>query len=112
MIRKILISLCFALMSSLAVVAQEYKDLEGRWNLNIEFMGKEMPSWLEIRHSGHKTLVGRFVFAFGSARPIAEVKYSGTTFSFEIPPQWEPGNRNMDFIIPMIGVKIGMVLLS
>ncbi len=77
--------------------AQDTKPLEGRWNLEIDFEGKKVPSWLEIRHSGHKTLVGRFVFAFGSARPVAEVKYQGTKFSFAIPPQWEPGSRDMEF---------------
>ncbi len=86
--------------------AQEYKALEGRWNLTMEFQGKEVPSWLEIRHSGHKTLVGRFVFAFGSARPVSEVKYSGNKFSFDIPPQWEPGNRNMEFQ----GERVGDIL--
>jgi hypothetical protein len=77
--------------------AQETNPLEGRWNLTVDFQGKELPSWLEIRHSGHKTLVGRFVYAFGSARPVSEVKYQGTKFSFAIPPQWEPGNSDMKF---------------
>ncbi len=86
--------------------AQQYKSLEGRWNLTIDFNEKEMPSWLEIRHSGHKTLVGRFVFAFGSARPVSEVKYTGTKFSFDIPPQWEPGNRNMEFEGERIGEEL------
>lgn len=79
------------------MTAQDYKALEGRWNLTMDFQGGEVPSWLEIKHSGHKTLVGRFVFAFGSARPVAEVKYQGTKFSFSIPPQWEPGQRDMEF---------------
>jgi hypothetical protein len=77
--------------------AQKSNPLEGRWNLQMEFQGKEIPSWLEIKHSGHKTLIGRFVFAFGSARPVAEVKYEGNRFTFTIPPQWEAGNRNMEF---------------
>ena len=94
------------LSTSITGFAQDYKDFEGRWNLIIEFNGKELPSWLEIRHSGHKTLVGRFVFAFGSARPISEIKYSGNNFSFEIPPQWEPGNRNMEFQGERVGEKL------
>lgn len=77
--------------------AQEAHPLEGRWNLEIDYQGEKLPSWLEIRHSGHKTLVGRFVYAFGSARPVAEVKYQGNNFNFTIPPQWEPGKRDMEF---------------
>jgi hypothetical protein len=71
--------------------------LEGRWDLVIAKDGKQLPSWLEVQHSGSHTLIGRFVYAFGSARPVAEVKMSGNHFSFSIPPQWEPGNANLDF---------------
>jgi hypothetical protein len=58
---------------------------------------KDVPSWLEVMHSGRKTLIGRFVYAFGSARPVAEVKPIDGKYNFSIPPQWEPGDRNMDF---------------
>ncbi len=76
---------------------QAQNKLEGRWNLLIEKDGQQLPSWLEIEHSGHKTLVGRFVYAFGSARPVAVVNVTNGKFNFSIPPQWEPGERNMDF---------------
>ncbi|MBT8185161.1 MAG: DUF1080 domain-containing protein [Eudoraea sp.] len=81
----------------IASMAQEAHPLEGRWNLRITQEGKTLPSWLEIRHSGTKTLIGRFVYAMGSARPVAEVRLSGEKFNFEIPPQWEPGTSNMKF---------------
>lgn len=71
--------------------------LEGRWDLVITKDGKQLPSWLEVQHSGTHTLIGRFVYAFGSARPVAEVKTSGSHFTFSIPVQWEPGNTNMEF---------------
>ncbi len=77
--------------------AQEGHPLEGQWNLNINQEGKELPAWLEVRHSGNNRLIGRFTYAFGSARPIAEVEKYGDVFSFEIPPQWEPGAANMEF---------------
>lgn len=83
--------------------AQEGHPLEGRWNLTINQEGKELPSWLEVRHSGYNTLVGRFTYAFGSARPIAEVKKYGDIFYFEIPPQWEPGASNMKFEAKLAG---------
>ncbi len=77
--------------------AQEHHVLEGRWDLEVEFEGKTVPSWLEIRHSGHATYVGRFVFAFGSARPISEIKIEDNNFSFSIPRQWEPAGNDMTF---------------
>ncbi|MDP2060889.1 MAG: DUF1080 domain-containing protein [Flavobacteriaceae bacterium] len=77
--------------------AQEVNPLEGRWDVVITQEGKELPSWLEIRHSGTHTLVGRFVYAFGSARPIAEVIVKDGKFTFAIPPQWEQGDRYMAF---------------
>ncbi|MFM8914174.1 MAG: DUF1080 domain-containing protein [Flammeovirgaceae bacterium] len=78
-------------------LSQIKTPLEGRWDLTITKDGSELPSWLEVRHSGNNTLVGRFVYAFGSARPIAEVKLKDGKFSFSIPPQWEKGERWMDF---------------
>lgn len=77
--------------------------LEGRWDMVIDQDGKELPSWLEIRHSGNHTLVGRFVYAFGSARPISEVKVKDGKFTFAIPPQWEPGNTDMKFEGMLVG---------
>lgn len=71
------------------------KKLEGRWDLTLSMDGKENPSWLEITHSGTKTLVGRFTAVSGSARPISEVKVTGSEFTFSIPPQWEEGDGDM-----------------
>ena len=88
------------LVSSLSVAYSQAKvdpAIEGRWDLVIEKEGKSLPSWLEISHSGTSTLVGRFVYAFGSARPIGQVKQVNQVYSFSIPPQWEPGSRDMEF---------------
>ncbi len=73
------------------------KDLMGRWDITIDQNGKPAPSWLEVRKSGMKTLVGTFVGYTGSTRPISEVKFVNGKFSFRIPPQWEEGNQ--DFVI-------------
>ena len=75
----------------------------GRWDIVIQKDGKELPSWLEVRHSGRETMVGRFVYEFGSARPIAHVKYANGKFSFSIPPQYEPGLRYQDFEFSLNG---------
>jgi hypothetical protein len=66
--------------------------IEGRWDITIDMAGKEVPSWLEVRHSGLSTLVGYFVGSSGSARPVSKVNFSGGKMSFTIPPQWETGN--------------------
>jgi hypothetical protein len=91
-----LLAIIFSLTSA-SGIAQIKTPLEGRWDLTISKDGDELPSWLEVRHSGRHTLVGRFVYAFGSARPIAEVKLDGNKFSFSIPPQWEEGSTWMAF---------------
>lgn len=67
-------------------------SIEGRWDITINMAGKELPSWLEVRHSGLHTLVGYFVGTGGSARPISKVNFSGGKMGFTIPPQWEEGN--------------------
>lgn len=76
------------------VKAAEAKDLIGRWDITVDENGKPVPSWLEVKLSGYSTLVGYFVAASGSARPIAEVKFDNGKFKFEIPPQWEKGTQN------------------
>ncbi|MEB0263160.1 DUF1080 domain-containing protein [Mucilaginibacter sp. 10I4] len=78
-------------------------DVIGRWDITMEKDGKSIPSWLEVQKSGTHTLIGRFTYAFGSARPISEVKPNGGKFSFSIPPQWEEGTRNMDFEFEVSG---------
>lgn len=90
------------LLSTIKVSAQDHAmvkdpDVIGRWDLTMEKDGKTQPSWLEVQKSGTHTLIGRFTYAFGSARPISEVKPHDGKFSFSIPPQWEQGDRNMDF---------------
>lgn len=85
------------------MVAQEGHPLEGKWNLTISQEGEELPSWLEIKHSGNSRLIGRFTYAFGSARPIAAVKKYGDIFTFTIPPQWEPGASDMEFEGKIVG---------
>jgi hypothetical protein len=64
--------------------------IQGRWDITIDVNGKMTPSWLEVKHSGLKMLVGRFVGPGGSARPISRVNIEDGKMSFSIPPQWEP----------------------
>ena len=71
------------------------KPIEGRWDISINRDGKEVPSWLEVVHSGTNSTVGYFVGISGSARPISTVNIDGAKFSFSIPPQWEKGNQDL-----------------
>lgn len=93
-------------LSASNVLPADTATVEGRWDLTIMMDGKENPSWLEVTHSGHKTLVGRFVGVSGSARPVSKVNVSGNKFSFAIPPQWEEGENDMTFEGTFTGGRI------
>jgi hypothetical protein len=69
--------------------------IEGRWDITIDVGGKPAPSWLEVRHSGTRMLVGQFVGTSGSARPISRVNFVDGKMSFAIPPQWDKGDRDL-----------------
>lgn len=73
----------------------EGPTIEGRWDMTINMAGKEIPSWLEVRHSGTHHLIGRYVGQGGSARPISKVNFSNGKMSFTIPPQWEPEDNDI-----------------
>jgi hypothetical protein len=77
----------------------------------ITSSGKALPSWLEVRHSGGHTLVGRFVHSGGSARPISEIKFREGKFSFSIPPQWEQQKTNLEFEGVLLGDSLKGTML-
>jgi hypothetical protein len=88
------ISSALLLFISVTAFSQEHQGpppLEGRWDLTINWSGKPQPAWLEVRHSGIQTLVGRVMIVSGSARPISKVNFNNGKFSFSIPPQWDKG---------------------
>lgn len=70
----------------------------GHWDLTVDMGNNQMaPSWLEVKLSGTKTLVGHFVSEAGSARPISRVTVEGQKVTFSIPPQWEFGMNDLVF---------------
>ncbi len=69
--------------------------IEGRWDITIDMDGKKAPSWLEVSHSGLKTLVGQFVGTSGSARPISKINFEDGKLSFSLPPQWEKEDKDL-----------------
>ncbi|HLO60285.1 MAG TPA: DUF1080 domain-containing protein [Bacteroidales bacterium] len=83
---------------SLGVKAQADKQpIIGHWDLTVTRGNEVVPSWLEVKLSGFKTLVGHFVSSEGSARPIAVVNVDGNKANFSIPPQWEMGMKDLVF---------------
>jgi hypothetical protein len=80
---------------SASKIETDTTQLIGRWDITIDENGKSAPSWMEVKISGIKTLVGYFVGASGSARPVAKVTLNNGKFSFSIPPQWEAGDQDL-----------------
>lgn len=69
--------------------------LIGRWDLTLKNATETYPSWMEVKLSGNRALVGSFVSRGGSARPVSIVTISGSNFRFAIPPQWERGDGDL-----------------
>jgi len=78
-------------------LSQDSAGLIGEWNVTVTDGQQTYPSWFEVKKSGRATLVGRYVGQFGSARPIAEVRFENGEMRFEVPPQWEDRKSNIVF---------------
>lgn len=86
-----------------AVAHDENKAIQGRWDMTIYVDGKQIPSWLEVMHSGSTRLIGQYVGGGGSARPISKVNFKDGKISFTIPPQWEKEDNDLNFEATLIG---------
>ncbi len=82
------------LLGTIIISAQETPEIIGRWDIEVQHGDQWLPSWLEVKQSGNKALVGYFVGESGSARPISEVHFKDSGFNFSIPPQWS-GSHDM-----------------
>jgi 3-keto-disaccharide hydrolase len=80
-------------------VLHEPPPITGRWDLQVRDGSQVYPSWLEVRLSGYRTLVGAYVGQFGSVRPIGEIKLDSGSgdFRFVVPPQWEHRTDDIGF---------------
>jgi hypothetical protein len=96
---RILLSVMIIQSFSFVAFAQVgTQPIIGHWDLTVEAANNlTVPSWLEVKLSGFKTLVGHFVADAGSARPVAKIIQEGDKFSFTIPPQWEAGTGDLVF---------------
>jgi hypothetical protein len=89
----------FVFSLSIAAGESEAPALVGRWDLKVRDGANEYPSWLEVRISGFRTLVGSYVGQFGSVRPIGKIDFDKNSgqFHFTVPPQWE--RRTNDILV-------------
>ena len=84
-------------MSNMTLTAKSVGDesLEGRWDITVTKGDKKLPSWLEVNHSGIRTLTGSFVADGGSARPVSKINFKDGKLSFRIPPQWDDSDQDL-----------------
>ena len=101
-----------ALFSVVLVYAQNQEEIIGKWDLEVNKGDRILPSWLEVKLSGNRTLVGYFVAESGSARPISEVFFHEGTVDFSIPPQWDGFNAMHFSALVSKGVLEGTILNS
>jgi len=92
-----MLAFLFLLLAAGVNAQDDTSAIEGRWDLTITMADKQLPSWLEVQHSGVRTLVGRLVFASGSARPISKINFKDGKFNFTLPPQWEKETKDLEF---------------
>jgi hypothetical protein len=96
---KVLFVAIFVLSTSLlkANGVEEKDPIEGRWDLTVNYEGRIVASWLEVRHTGVNGYIGRFVWEGGSARPISKVEFKDGKVYFHIPAQWEKTDKELIF---------------
>jgi len=100
------------LSSTISYVNAQNESPIGRWDLTVDLGDKLVPSWLEVKLSGIKTLVGYFVAEGGSARPISKVNYADGKISFSIPAQWDNSDKDMVFEAVLKGDKLTGTIVS
>lgn len=96
-----IVAVLVTILSPLAADRDAVKanPLLGGWDLTVSDGNHQYPSWLQIRLSGYRTLVGEYVGQFGSVRPISKIDFdtNTTAFRFVVPPQWE--RRTNDIVV-------------
>lgn len=93
----ITVGLCLSSAGIRASQQAEPPPIVGRWDITVQSPEGNYPSWLEVKPSGYRTLVGRFVGRSGSSRPIAKIEYADAQLRFTIPPQWEQRDSDITF---------------
>jgi hypothetical protein len=111
---SVILSFLFALFFFSSAKGQEPGDpqIVGRWDITVNRDGKMLPSWLEVYHSGNHHLIGQFVGAGGSARPVSKVNFADGKMSFTIPPQWEAEDNDLVFEATLEGDSLTGTMLA
>ena len=96
-LKLLLLTLALLALNTGIKAQADKQPILGHWDLTVTRGNETLPSWLEVKLSGFKTLVGHFVSGEGSARPISIVNVNANTVNFSIPPQWEMGMKDLVF---------------
>ena len=91
-------ALAVTLLAAPLAAQNPLPPIVGRWDVTATAAsGSAVPAWFEVERSGNRTLVGRVVFIFGSARPVSRVEWADGTLRFAVPPQWDQGEGDLRF---------------
>ncbi|MES2222405.1 MAG: DUF1080 domain-containing protein [Acidobacteriota bacterium] len=83
----------------------EVEPFLGRWNLTLDALDHQYPSWLELTESdGH--LRGRMVGRWGNAHPVLNVKVEKSVLTFSSPKDEEDTPKNMPFQAKVVDGKL------
>ena len=100
-------------ISSLAAQRPARPPVVGQWDLTlVNSEGQHLPSWLATWWSGDRVLVGRMVGVVGSVRPISRLEFANDTLRFSLPPQWEAGTGDFQFVGVFAGDSLAGTLTT
>ena len=102
-----LVSLGALLIAAPAIGQARPPAIIGRWDMVVHTPTDSFPSWLEVRHSGNRWLVGQYVGGSGSARPISRIDFANGKVRFTLPPQWERDTSALVFDGQLTGDRLG-----
>ena len=70
---------------------QPQPPVVGKWNLTVVTPRGGHAAWVELYHSGYRSMVGRYVGRIGAARPVGRAVWTAadSTVRFTIPPEWD-----------------------
>jgi hypothetical protein len=70
---------------------QPQPPVVGKWNLTVATPRGGHAAWVELYHSGYRSMVGRYVGRIGAARPVGRAEWTAadSTVRFTIPPEWD-----------------------
>jgi hypothetical protein len=111
-VRKYLVLLCLAVMSTPPIVASgshrttpANDKIIGRWDMTVHDPKGQYPSWFEVTDNAGQ-LAGRFVGRVGSQRPIKTIEFANGKLSFSLPIQYERHKSDLKFEGNLVGARL------